>query len=65
MSYTPKFYFHDSTIDYLKECYDNDGLYHMILRLKEHIGTCTPEPNGGTSEELENDLLEQVMQAIG
>ena len=65
MTYTPKFYWHDSTIDYLIECYNNDGEHHMILRLKEYGGTCTPEPNGGTSEELENDLLEQVMQAIG
>lgn len=64
MTYTPKFYWDDSTIDYLIECYDNDGEHHMILRLKEHVDTCQLEDDE-TYEDLENDLLEQVMQAIG
>jgi hypothetical protein len=29
-----KFYWDESTIEYLVECYDNDGEHHMILRLK-------------------------------
>lgn len=64
MTYIPKFYWDDSTIEYLIECYDNDGEHHMILRLKEHVGTCQPD-HDETDEDLENDLLEQVMQAIG
>ena len=64
MTYTPKFYWDDSTIDYLTECYDNDGEHHMILRLKEHVDTCHLEDDE-TYEDLENDLLEQVRQAIG
>ena len=64
MTYTPKFYWDDSTIDYLIECYDNDGEHHMILRLKEHVDTCQLEDDE-TYEDLENDLLEQVMEAIG
>jgi hypothetical protein len=64
MTYTPKFYWDDSTIEYLIECYDNDGEHHMILRLKEHVDTCHLEDDE-TYEELEDDLLEQVMQAIG
>ena len=58
-----KFYWDESTIEYLVECYDNDGEHHMILRLKEHVGTCHPE-NEETYEDLENDLIEQVMQEI-
>ena len=64
MTYTPKFYWDDSTIEYLTECYDNDGEHHMILRLKEHVDTCQLEDDE-TYEDLENDLLEQVMRAIG
>jgi len=64
MTYTPKFYWDDSTIEYLTECYDNDGEHHMILRLKEHVDTCQLEDDE-TYEDLENDLLEQVMQVIG
>lgn len=64
MTYTPKFYWDDSTIEYLIECYDNDGEHHMILRLKEHVDTCHLEDDE-TYEELEDDLLEQVMQVIG
>ena len=64
MTYTPKFYWDDSTIEYLIECYDNDGEHHMILRLKEHVDTCHLEDDE-TYEELEDDLLEQVKQAIG
>ena len=64
MTYKPKFYWDDSTIDYLTECYDNDGEHHMILRLKEHVDTCHLEDDE-TYEDLEIDLLEQVKQAIG
>ena len=58
-----KFYWHESTIDYLVECYDNDGEHHMILRAKEHVNTCHLE-NQETYEDLENDLIEQVIQEI-
>ena len=64
MTYKPKFYWDDSTIEYLIECYDNDGEHHMILRLKEHVDTCHLEDDE-TYEDLEIDLLEQVKQAIG
>ena len=64
MTYKPRFYWDEETINYFVDLNDLNGEYHMMKAIKDHVyNDCTPEGNE-TYPDLYVDLEWQVIEAI-
>ena len=64
MTYKPRFYWDEETINYFVDLNDLNGEYHMMKAIKDHVyNDCTPEGNE-TYHDLYVDLEYQVIEAI-